>query len=88
MCANKKTIIVTSPFVLNLPLTCLSAQEKQDMRIFIKNHNAPPEQAVRQALDILFKAGIYSAEGGGTINDHPLILIDAAHVSEVIATLD
>jgi hypothetical protein len=56
------------------------------MRIFIHDHKASLEQAVRPALDILIKAGIYSAEGGGTINDRALILIDAAHVPEAIAT--
>jgi hypothetical protein len=58
------------------------------MRIFIQDHNASPEESVRQALDILIKAGIYSAEGGGTINDRALILIDAAHVPEAVAALN
>jgi hypothetical protein len=57
------------------------------MRIFIEDHNASPEQSVRQALDILLKAGIYSAEGGGIINDRALIIIDAAHLPEAIAAL-
>jgi hypothetical protein len=56
------------------------------MRIFIHN-DAAPELSVRQALDTLIKAGIYSAEGGGTINDRALILVDAAHVPEAIAAL-
>ena len=33
------------------------------------HQDASPELSVRQALDALIKAGIYSAEGGGTIND-------------------
>jgi hypothetical protein len=39
-------------------------------------------------LDILLDAGIYSAEGGGTINDRAVILIDAAHVPNAIAALN
>jgi hypothetical protein len=57
------------------------------MRIFIQDHGAAPEQAVRQALDILLKAGIYSVEGGGVFGDRPLVLVDAAHVSEAVAAL-
>jgi hypothetical protein len=57
------------------------------MRIFL-HHDASPELAIRRALDILLKAGIYSANGGATINNRALILIDAAHVPEAIATLN
>jgi hypothetical protein len=57
------------------------------MRIFIQDHNSSPEQSVRQALDLLIKAGIYSAEGGGTINDRALVLVDAAHIPQAIAAL-
>jgi folylpolyglutamate synthase/dihydropteroate synthase len=56
------------------------------MIIFIQ-HDAPPQLSVRRALDTLVKAGIYSAEGGGSINDRPLIIIDAAHGPEAIAAL-
>jgi hypothetical protein len=56
------------------------------MRIFV-HHDASPEQTVRQALDTLIAAGIYSVEGGGTINDRALILVDAVHVPEAIAAL-
>ena len=42
-----------------------------------------------KALDILLKAGIYAAaEGGGTINDRPLVLVDVAHVPEAVAALN
>jgi len=58
------------------------------MRIFIQNHNASPERSVRQALDILLKAGIYSADGGATINDRALILVNAEHVPEAIVALN
>jgi hypothetical protein len=58
------------------------------MRILIEDHDSAPDQTVRQALDILLKAGICSVEGGGTLNDCPLILIDASHVPEAIATLN
>jgi hypothetical protein len=34
------------------------------MRVFIRNHNASPEQSVREAVNILSKAGIYSTDGG------------------------
>jgi hypothetical protein len=37
---------------------------------------------------ILIKAGIYSAAGGGTVNDRALILIDAVYVSGAIAALN
>lgn len=57
------------------------------MRIFIQNGGSAPDQAVRQALGVLITEGIYSAEGGGTINDRALILVDAAHVPEAIAAL-
>ena len=56
------------------------------MRIFI-HHGASPELAVRQALDTLLRAGIYSVDGGATINDRAFILVDAAHVPEAIAAL-
>jgi hypothetical protein len=58
------------------------------MRIFVQDDNTPAEQSVRQALDILLDAGIYSAEGGGTISDRAVILIDAAHVPNAIAALN
>jgi hypothetical protein len=58
------------------------------MRIFVEDDNTPAEQSVRQALDILLGAGIYSAEGGGAINDRAVILIDAAHVPNAIAALN
>jgi len=58
------------------------------MRIFVEDDDTPAEQSVRQALDILLDAGIYSAEGGGTINDRAVILIDAAHVPNAIAALN
>lgn len=57
------------------------------MRIFIQHRDAAPDQAVRQALDILVKAGIYSAEGGGTINNRALILINEANLHEALAAL-
>jgi len=57
------------------------------MRIFVNSYDASPERTVREALDALIKAGIYSAQGGGTINDRALILVDVAHVPEAIATL-
>jgi hypothetical protein len=38
------------------------------MRIVIQNDNASPDRLVRRALYLLFKAGVYSAEGGGSIN--------------------
>ena len=59
------------------------------MRIFIRDPNASPELSVRRALDILLEAGIYSsADGGGTINDRALILVNAAHVPEAIMALN
>ena len=58
------------------------------MRIFIQNHNASPERSLRQALDILLKAGIYPVDGGATINDRALILVNAAHVPEAIVALN
>jgi hypothetical protein len=58
------------------------------MRIFI-HHGAPPELAVRQALDTLIKAGIYSAEGGATVNDRAaVILVDDPHVPAAIEALN
>src|SRR6202043_2210854 len=48
------------------PLRC--PEFGAQMRILL-HHDASPELSVRQALDALIKAGIYSAEGGGTIND-------------------
>jgi hypothetical protein len=58
------------------------------MRIFVQQDNTPAEQSVRQALDILLDARIYCAEGGGTINDRAVILIDAAHVPNAIEALN
>jgi hypothetical protein len=70
-----------------LPIALLiSSIARWLMRIFV-HHDASPEQTVRQALDTLIAAGIYSVEGGGTINDRALILVDAAHVPEAIAAL-
>jgi hypothetical protein len=57
------------------------------MRIFI-HHGDSPERAIRQALDVLLKVGIYSANGGATINDRAMILIDASHVPEAISALN
>jgi hypothetical protein len=58
------------------------------MRIFIHDHKASLEHSVRHAVDILIKAGIYSAAGGGTVNDRAFILIDAVYVSGAIAALN
>lgn len=58
------------------------------MRVFVQDHKLSPEQSVRHALDILINAGIYTAEGGGTINDRALILVNAAHVPEAIVALN
>ena len=59
------------------------------MRILIRDPNASPELSVRRALDILLEAGIYSsADGGGTINDRALILVNAVHVPEAIVALN
>jgi hypothetical protein len=57
------------------------------MRIFIRDHNSSPELAVRRALSVLVEAGIYSADGGGTLGDQALILIDAAHIPEAVGAL-
>jgi len=60
------------------------------MRIFIQDHNSSPAATVRQALDILFKAGTYSAASGiigDTINDRGVIIVDAGCVPEVVAGL-
>jgi hypothetical protein len=39
-------------------------------------------------LDILLKAGVHSENGGATINDRVLILVNAAHVPEAIVALN
>jgi hypothetical protein len=57
------------------------------MRIFIQNDHVSPDRLVRQALYLLFKAGVYSAEGGGSIRAPAAVLIDAAHLPEAIAAL-
>jgi hypothetical protein len=57
------------------------------MRIFIQDHNTSPEELVRQALDVLIKAGIYFTNGGGIINDRAIILIAATHAPEAVAAL-
>jgi hypothetical protein len=36
------------------------------MQIFLHDQNTSPKEAVRQALDVLPKAGTYSTEGDGT----------------------
>jgi hypothetical protein len=38
-------------------------------------------------LYVLFKAGVYSAEGGGSINAPAAVLVDAEHLPEAIAAL-
>jgi len=48
------------------------------MRIFIQNDHVSPDRLVRRALYVLFKAGVYSAEGGGSIRGPAAVLIDAA----------
>ena len=58
------------------------------MRIFVRDHNSSPELAVRRALSVLIEAGIYSADGGGTLGDHALILVDAAHIPEAVEALN
>jgi hypothetical protein len=57
------------------------------MRIFIRDGSISPDRSVRHALYILFKAGIYSAEGGGTVSDPAAVLVDAEHASEAFAAL-
>ena len=58
------------------------------MRIFIQDHDASPEQVVRQALDILHNAGIYSVDGGGIFGNRALVLVDPEHVPEAVAALN
>jgi hypothetical protein len=58
------------------------------MRIVIQSDNASPDRLVRRALYLLFKAGIYSAEGGGSTKAPTAVLIDAAHLPEAIAALN
>jgi hypothetical protein len=58
------------------------------MRIFIQNDHVSPDRLVRRALYILFKAGVYSAEGGGSIRGPAAVLIDAAHLPKAIAALN
>jgi hypothetical protein len=61
------------------------------MRIFIQDHDSSPQETVRQALDIFYKAGIYSAGGGiigDTIHDRGVIIVDAGSVPEVVAALN
>jgi hypothetical protein len=57
------------------------------MRIVIQSDNASPDRLVRRALCLLFKAGVYSAEGGGSINTPAAVLVDAEHLPEAIAAL-
>jgi hypothetical protein len=57
------------------------------MRIVIQNDNASPDRLVRRALYLLFKAGVYSAEGGGSTKAPAAVLIDAARLPEAIAAL-
>ena len=58
------------------------------MRIIIQHDNASPDRLVRRALYVLFKAGVYSAEGGGSTKVPAAVLIDVAHLSEAIAALN
>ena len=57
------------------------------MRIFVENYDGSPHRTVQHALDVLRKAGIHSVEGGGTIDDRALILINPVHAAEAIETL-
>jgi hypothetical protein len=58
------------------------------MRILIqKNDHVSPDRLVRHALYLLFKAGVYSAEGGGSIRAPAALQIDVAHLPEAIAAL-
>jgi hypothetical protein len=57
------------------------------MRIFIHNDQISPDRLVRQALYLLFKAGVYSAESCGSIRAPGAVQIDAAHLPEAIAAL-
>jgi hypothetical protein len=58
------------------------------MRIFIQGHNASPDESIRQAVEVLLKAGIYSA-GGAAINDRTaVILVDDANVPAAIEALN
>jgi len=56
------------------------------MRIFIHDHKASLEQAVRPALDILIKGGHLFCGRWRRDKRRALILIEAAHVPEAIAT--
>ena len=58
------------------------------MRVFVQDHDLPPEQSVRRALEILLEAGIYKVDGGGIFGDRALVLVDPAHVREAVAALN
>jgi hypothetical protein len=58
------------------------------MRVFIQDHNLPPEQSVRQALEVLLKAGIYTVDGGGIFGNRALVLVDSDHVLEAVVALN
>ena len=63
------------------------SQEGGQMRIFIHNDGVSADRLVRRALYLLFKAGVYSAEAGGSIRAPAAVQIDAAHLPEAIAAL-
>ena len=58
------------------------------MRIIIQHDSTSPDRLVRRALYILFKAGVYSAEGGGSTKVPAAVQIDVAHLSEAIEALN
>jgi hypothetical protein len=44
------------------------------MRVFVQDHDLPPEQSFRQALEVLLKARIYTVDGGGIFGNRALVL--------------
>jgi hypothetical protein len=61
------------------------------MRIFISSPSGDllerADQVVRHAVTVLHSSLILSAREGGTINNCAVVLVDAAEVSEALASL-
>lgn len=59
------------------------------MRIFVQPRNGDSfDRTIGQAVEILQKANIPSAQAGGTINGSAVVLIDPEEIPEALATLE
>jgi hypothetical protein len=60
------------------------------MRIFVESRQVRGsiEQTARRSIEVLRDACVFSARGGGTLNERSFIMVDAADVPKAVSALE